>query len=297
MGVEMFNNLGFDSFISLQGTVHPDTYFQIVERREIDWQLWVNVLRGTVAGAIFRGALEPALCRQIVRNFWQSSVLKGKGDGLPAHAKAFIGAPLYTPPLEAYFEQVERIREDLEALFTDTGDFYNTLMENLRSYLADQGCSLRVAEYRGRQAAKYKIRSWANVGNVVLAPHDDFGVLKAPHLQDFEVSQLDRVVGVLICVENGQGGELHYWNISPNDETRDTLGFKSAAARYDSFGFPLEALKEFDKITVPIGPGDIYLFDVSKVHAVGGKTDDSVNRTTIAWSMAFRDPTTVLHWA
>jgi hypothetical protein len=281
----------------LQGTVHPDTYFQIVERQEIDWQLWVDALRGAVAGAIFRGALEPRLCEQICHNFWHSSALKGKDAGLPAHAKAFIGAQIGTPPLEAYFEQAERIRNDLEALFTNTDDFYNTLIENIRRHLADQGCRLRVAEYSGRQAAKYKIRSWTNVGDRVLAPHDDFGVLKGPHLQGFEVSQLDRVINVLICVENGEGGELHYWNISPNDETREALGFKSANTYYDSFGFPLEALEEFDKITVPIRAGDIYLFDSSKVHAVGCKTDNSVNRTTIAWSMAFRDPTTVLHWA
>jgi hypothetical protein len=293
----MSTNVGFDSSIMLQGTIHPDAYFQIVEREEIDWQLWIDVLRGTVAGAIFRGALEPRLCGQICQNFWQSSVLKGKGDGLPAHAKAFIGASIITPPLEAYFEQVERVREDLEALFTNTGDFYNSLIENIRRQLADQGCSLRVAEHNGRQAAKCKIRSWANVGNLVLAPHDDFWLLKAPHLQEFEVSQLDRVVGVLICVENGEGGELHYWNISPNDETREVLGFKSKNAGYDSFGYPLEALEDYGKITVPIRAGDVYLFDSSKVHAVGSKADDSVNRTTIAWSMAFRDPTTVLYWA
>ena len=293
----MSNNLDSGSYVALQGTVHPNTYFQIVERREIDWQLWLDVLRGAVAGAIFRGALEPTLCQQICHNFWHSSALKGKNGGLPAHAKAFIGASITTPPLKAYFEQVERTREALEALFINTGDFYNNLMENIKICLAEQGCCLRLAEYNGRRAAKYKIRSWANVGNLVLAPHDDFGLLKAPHLQGFEISQLDRVVGVVICVENGEGGELHYWNISPDDETRKALGFKSANANYDSVGFPLEALQEFDKITVRICPGDVYLFDTSKVHAVGCKADDSANRTTILWSMAFRDPTTVLHWA
>ncbi|AFZ18742.1 hypothetical protein [Allocoleopsis franciscana] len=277
--------------IQLQGIVHPDSYFQIVEKNEIDWQLWIDVLRGKVAGAIFRGVVNQEIRQQICHNFWHSVSLKQKSDGLPAHAKAFIGASL-SKSLEFYSEEVERTSQDIEALFDNTGDFYLFLLDNIKKHLADRGCSLRVAEYNGRQAGKYKMRSWLNTGDFVIVPHDDSGVLKAHHLQGFEVGQIDRVVGVLICLENGEGGDLHYWNISPNDETREALGFKS-----DSFGYPLEALADFDKITVPICPGDIYLFDVTKVHAVGAKTDDEVNRTTISWSMGFLDPKTVLHWA
>ena len=136
------------------------------------------------------------------------------------------------------------------------------------------------------------MRSWANTGDFVIVPHDDFGLLKASHLKGFEVATLDRVVGHLMCLENGAGGELQYWNISPNDETREALGFE-----YDSFGYPLHSLASFDKITLPIKPGDIYLFDVTKVHAVGAKANDQVNRSTIAWSMGFLDPKTVLYWA
>jgi hypothetical protein len=277
--------------IQIQGIVHPDSYFQIVEKQEIDLQLWIDVLQGKVAGAIFRGVLNQEVRQQICHNFWHSLSLKQKGDGLPAHAKAFIGASL-SKPLEVYYEDVERTRQDVEALFDNTGDFYLFLIDNIKKHLADQGCSLRVAEHNGRQAGKYKMRSWANTGDFVIVPHDDSGVLKAPHLQGFEVGQIDRVVGVLICLENGEGGDLHYWNISPNNETREALGFKS-----DSFGYPLKSLANFDKITLPIRPGDIYLFDVTKVHAVGAKADDEVNRSTIAWSMGFLDPTTVLYWA
>ena len=78
--------------IQLQGIVHPDSYFQIVERNELDWQLWIDVLQGKVAGAIFRGVVNQELRQQICHNFWHSISLKQKGDGLPAHAKAFIGA-------------------------------------------------------------------------------------------------------------------------------------------------------------------------------------------------------------
>jgi hypothetical protein len=289
--------MSFDSSITLQGTVHSDSYFQILERREIDWQAWIDVLRGKVAGAIFRGVLRQELCQQICHNFWHGATLEGESVSLPAHAKAFLGASIGKPPLESYFREVEKNRKDVESLFVNTGDFYRSLIEDMRRHLADEGCSLRVAEHNGRQAGKYKIRSWRNTGNFVIVPHDDVGVLKAPHLRDFEVGKLDRVIGVLICLENGTGGDLHYWNISPDDETREALGFKSESTNYDSFGYPLEALGDFDKITLPINAGDIYLFDVTKVHAVGCKTNDEVNRTTIAWSMGFLDPTTVLHWA
>lgn len=287
----------WDSSITLQGTVHPDSYFQILERRGIDWQVWINVLRGKVAGAIFRGALGKELCQQIRDNFWHTFSLMKEGVILPAHSKAFMGAFMGKPPLESYFEEVEKSREGIESLFANTGDFYRSLIEEIRGHLASQGCSLRVAESNGRQAGKCKIRSWRNTGDFVIVPHDDVGLLKAPHLRDFEVGQLDRVVGVLICLENGTGGDLHYWNISPNDETREAFGFKSEDANYDSFGYPLEALGDFDKISLPIHAGDIYLFDVTNVHAVGQKTDDEVNRTTISWSMGFCDPTTVLYWA
>jgi hypothetical protein len=282
--------------ITIRGHTHSASYFQIVETRGIDWRLWVDVVCGKIAGAMFREALEPELCQQVCHNFWHSPALKRQSDGLPAHARAFVGASLSKPPLESYLQEVARIHPYLDELFAHTGDFYNQLIGNVSKHLAKQGYSLRVAEHNGRQAAKYKMRSWANTAGFVIVPHDDFGYLKAPHLRDFEVGQVDRVVNIVICLENGEGGELLYWNICPNDETREVLGFKSASARYDSFGYPLEALANFDKITLPIRAGDLYLFDVANVHAVGDKKDDEAKRTTLIWSAGFRDAATVLHW-
>lgn len=287
----MTSALGSTPSIEIQGTVHSGSYFQIVEKNGIDWQLWLDVLQGKVAGAIFREAVNKEVRQQICDNFWQHIASKPKENSLPAHAKAFVGASL-SKSIEAYCQQAEQTRQDISGLFDNTGDFFEYLMGNIRESLVQQGFSLRIAEYNGIQAGKCKMRSWANTGDFVLVPHDDFGVLKASHLKNFEVGTIDRVVGHLMCLENGAGGELQYWNISPNDETREALGFE-----YDSFGYPVDSLAKFDKITLPIKPGDIYLFDVTKVHAVGAKANDEVNRSTIAWSMGFLDPQTVLYWA
>lgn len=279
--------------IQLQGIVHPDSYFQIVEKNELDWQLWIDVLQGKVAGAIFRGVVNQEIRQQISHNFWHSLSLKQQADGLPAHSKALIGTTV-SKPLEVYFAEVEQTRQDIQGLFANTGDFFQFLIGNIRLHLAAQGCSFRVAEHNGRQAAEYKMRSWGNTGTFVVVPHDDVGLLKAPHLQGFEIGQLvnGRAVGANICVENGDGGNLDYWNISPNDATRKALGFK-----HDSFGYPVESLTEFDKITLSIRSGDIYLFDLTKVHAVGSITQEGRQRLTVSWSMGLLDQTTVLYWA
>ena len=280
--------------IQLQGIVHPDSYFQIVERNELDWQLWLDVLQGKVAGAIFRGILNQELCQQISHNFWHSPSLRQTADGIQAHYKAFLG-PSLSKPLDVYFDQAERTRKDVQGLFANTGDFFQFLLGSIGKHLADQGCSLRVAEHNGRKAGECRMRSWANTntGTFVFAPHDDVGMLKSPHLQDFEIGQLvnNRVVGVNICLENGEGGDIHYWNISPNDECRKALGFK-----YDGFGYPVAALADFDKIVLPICKGDIYLFDLTKVHAVGCQTKEGGERLSISWYMGFCDPTTVIYW-
>lgn len=280
--------------IQLQGIVHPDSYFQIVERNEIDWQLWIDVLQGKVAGAIFRGILNQELRQQISHNFWHSPSLRLKADGIQAHYKAFLG-PFISKPLEVYLDEAEQTRKDVQGLFANTGDFFQFLIGSIGKHLAAQGCSLRVAEHNGRKAGEYRTRSWTNIntGNFVFAPHDDVGLLNAPHLQGFEIGQLvnGRAVGANICLENGEGGELHYWNISPNDETRETLGIK-----YAGVGYPVAALAEFDKIVLPIRSGDIYVFDLTKVHAVGPQAKEEGERLNISWFMGFRDPTTVIYW-
>ncbi|MEG5061822.1 hypothetical protein QUB60_29150 [Microcoleus sp. A2-C5] len=288
--------------IQLQGIVHPDSYFQIVERNEIDWQLWIDVLQGKVAGAMFRGALKQEFRQQICHNFWHNPSLQQKSDGslsLDYHYSAMLGPNIgmtVREPLEVYFDQVEKTSKDVQALFANTGDFFRFLLGGIKKHLSNQGLHLRLAEYNGRKAAEYKMRSWGNITEgFALVPHEDNRLLISPHIKDFEVAQLVKgraVIGV-ICLENSAGGgDLHYWNISPNDQTREVLRFQ-----YDGVGYTPESLADFDEIVLPIRSGDIYLFDSTKVHAVGPLPKEGGQRSTISWFMGFLDSTTAIYWA
>lgn len=284
--------------IQLQGTVHPDSYFQIVERNKIDWQLWVDVLLGKVAGAIFRDVLNPELRQQICQNFWHSSTLMQKGKDLPSdyHYEALLGpsftvAVLQSP--EFYLAELERSSQDLEQLFGNTDNFFMSLMGNLREHLAKQRISLRQAEYNRRKTARYKMRCLGNAAEeFVLVPHDDNGPYKNPRFKDFEVNRLlnRRMIAVMMCIENGEGGELHYWNLCVNDETIDTLGFQG-----DNFGYPLQSLANFPKIVLPIHSGDLYLFDATNVHAIGD-VPPGQKRLAISSFMGLLDSKTAIYW-
>ncbi|MFI9742994.1 hypothetical protein [Streptomyces sp. NPDC052494] len=280
--------------VRLTGDVHPDEYFRFVERDEIDWEVWTDVLRGKVAGAVFRGALAPDVCEQIRRNFWSSPALERPGAGTSTNGHS-CGAPLIgSADLEKYLEVAEELRSAVDALFDGTGDHaVPALLRTYRDHLARQGVRLRMAEHRGRQAGAYKMRSRENSGAYQLLPHDDAGTLRrAPHLSGFEVQRARHICGAVACVENGPGGELMVWNISPDRESRRELG-----SGYGNRGYPPESLEGFRKLTVPVGAGDIIVFDVSKVHAVGRKEQDGTYRSTIQWNMSFLDATTVLQWS
>lgn len=247
----MTNVFSSTSSIQLQGTVHPDSYFQIVEKNEIDWQLWIDVLQGQVAGAIFRDVLTPELRQQISHNFWHSSTLMQKGKDLPSdyHYEALLGpciGIIGSQTLEFYFSELERSRQDMEKLFDNTDDFFRSLIGNLREHLNNQGIFVRAAEYKGTKAAEYKMRCClgSTTTDFVLTPHDDIGFFRSSRLKDFEVSQLvnRRLIAAMFCLENGGGGELHYWNLRVNDETREALGFQKDD---DSYGYSLELLANF----------------------------------------------------
>lgn len=280
------------STLRLTGTVHPKSYFQFVEHQGLDWQTWDRVVAGDLTGAVFRQVLPRPVCERIRENFWASSALKGPEDGLPAHGRAFIGAPIFAPTLDAYLSEAEHLRDAVSALFDGTDDALPKMLREFGRHLAHRGVTFRLVEHEGRKAAMFKMRSWRNTGTFVLVPHDDAGIAHSPVMAGSEIARLRRIVGAVACVENGVGGELQYWNISPDRRTRKALGFE-----HDSVGYPLDSLTEFEKLTVEVEPGDIYLFDSSKVHAVGRKMDDTTHRTNVLWSMGVLDDTTFVHWA
>lgn len=276
----------------LTGTVHPPEYFRFVEHHGLNWETWARVVTGDITGAVFRNVLSPATCERLRENFWASPALKGPGDGLPAHGRGFVGARIFAPSLDEYLSEAELLRDHVSALFDKTGEVLPDMLREFGRHLARDGITFRLVEHEGRRAAMFKMRSWQNTGTFVLVPHDDAGIRYTPVMAGSELARLRRVVGAVACVENSAGGELQYWNISPDRRTREALGFE-----LDSVGYPLDSLTEFEKLTLQVEPGDIYLFDSSKVHAVGRKTDDTTNRTNVLWSMGILDDSTFVHWA
>ncbi|MEE4495564.1 hypothetical protein [Streptomyces sp. BE230] len=200
--------------VGLTGDVHRDDYFRFVEREEIDWELWTDVLRGRVLGVIFRGALAPAVCERIRRNFWSSPILKQAGGSTSGYGcgPQMVGAN----SLDGYLDDAEQTREAVDALFTGVEDrAVPALLDDYRALLARQGVNLRLAERDGRRAGSYKLRSRDASGAYSLVPHDDADTIRrAPYLRGFEVQSAQHVCNALACVENGPGGELTVWNIA-----------------------------------------------------------------------------------
>lgn len=278
--------------VTLTGVVSPADYFRFEERDELDWEVWSDVLRGRIAGAVFRGVLASEACESVQRNFWRSPLLKRSSDGLPLNGN-LCGALLVTnSSLSGYLDEVERNRPYMEALFAGPGRAVPDLVDQCARHLKRQGIRLRVAEHEGRQAGMFKVRSRGRDGAYVLAPHTDASAFRAmPHLSGFEIQRAVRYYSVLACLKNDTGGELVCWNITPDEESSRALR-SGPDPRY-----PEEALVEFDRLTIPVRTGDVYLFDVGKIHAVGQRHGEKAVRCVAQWNMGVLDDTTILRWA
>ncbi|MEV0277834.1 hypothetical protein AB0I22_15845 [Streptomyces sp. NPDC050610] len=277
----------------LAGCRRGPEYFRFLERDGADWDAWWDVLRGRVAGAIFRGALTPDVCASICRNFWNSPLLASPARAVRS-ADRVVGPVLVSAAsLDAYLDDCERTRPEIAAISDVPGRSLPALLDDCRAHLAKRDVELRLAEHGGRQAAPYKLRSRADSESFGLRPHDDTPHgWPTPRLADFEALRIKRVCNALACFENGAGGELVYWNAAPGPEERRTLGMPPG-----NYGYPLEALTGLEKITLEIRPGDVYVFDGGHVHAVAPSGERDVRRTTAVWMTGPLDDRTVLQWA
>ncbi|MEV0262357.1 hypothetical protein AB0I49_13555 [Streptomyces sp. NPDC050617] len=276
----------------LTGQAHSADYFRFVERDETDWQAWTAVLRGEVAGAIFRGVLTPDVRDRVRRNFWSSPLLRSRAQS-SRDADHWFGDHLFTAPsLDWYLDKADRVRTALEALCAGPGRTPLSLLDEYRDHLADRGVLLRLAEHGGRRAAPFRLRSRADDDALVLSPHDDAEAIRhARHLDGCEVQRVARLCNALMCVENGSGGELLYWNIAPDRESRAALGMST-----DSYGYPIESLTGIEQLTVPVRAGDVYIFDTANVHAVA-PCDGGTPRTTVNLLMGRLDEDTTVYWS
>ncbi|MFF2078498.1 hypothetical protein ACFVXG_27540 [Kitasatospora sp. NPDC058162] len=267
-------------------------YFRFLESDGVDWDAWWDVLRGRVAGAVFRGALSPEVCERTCRNFWSSPLLSSP-NATRSTERAVGPLLIASGSMDTYLTESDRTRAGLGEICGGPGRTLPALLDEWRAYLADRGVRSRLAEYDGRRAGAYKLRSRADSKGFGLLPHDDaMHNWALPHLRDFEIQGVKRICNALLCLENGPGGELVYWNTAFGSEERRALGM-----RPDSYGYPLEALAGVERITLPIHAGDMYIFDGGNVHAVAPSATEDVRRTVALWITGPLADGTVLQWA
>jgi hypothetical protein len=266
-------------------------YFRIVECAKFDPAEIVRVLRGEVAGVIFRGAIDAATCERVKKNFWASPMLRKRGDAVPAY---YLGTYHYAKELDHYLQEAEATRTALAEVFSGADNFYARIMEAVAATLSAQGVAMRVAEHEGRRAGEFVMRSWSASGRFALAAHDDGAQLTARKQAGFEIQRVlaHPLTAVNLCVENGvEGGELVYWNVEPDQATRRALGVEETGHPYAP-----EQLVDFPKIELPIHTGDAYFFNGKLVHAVRAQSRPGEYRSTISLLMGFLDPKTVIYW-
>jgi hypothetical protein len=136
------------------------------------------------------------------------------------------------------------------------------------------------------------IRHWNAGGEYALQPHDDDSQCRYPDQVGFELQRAVgyKVCAVNMCLENGEGGRLVYWNVVPDDDSKRRLDLY-----YSGMPYPLEALDGIEAIWLDIRQGDVYVFNGEHVHGVEASADAS-KRTTLAWNMGFIDDRTVVTW-
>lgn len=121
------------------------------------------------------------------------------------------------------------------------------------------------------------MRSWSNEGNYALMPHEDLGQCRSLKQKGFEIQTVAnfQVIAVNICIENVRGGDLVYWNIQPDNNSRQHLEITETG-----YPYPSCLLFPFDKITLAVRVGDIYCFNGKNVHAV---TPTQSTRSTLSF--------------
>jgi hypothetical protein len=277
--------------VSLSGKARSPESFRFLEPGVFNPRDVVRVLRGEVAGCLFHRALDPAVCHRVAQNFWRHPKRRRRHDNVPAY---FLGTYHYLKPLDEYFDDVTAQRDALHEVFDGCENVFSGLMSSIASVLAEDDVALRVAEHEGRRASEFVMRSWCGPGQFSLKPHEDGAQLTCATQRGFEIQQVatSPVVAINMCLENPGAGELHYWNIEPDAESRGRLGLQETG-----YPYPLEALGGIDKLVIPIHPGDVYFFNGQHVHAVAAQESDGGYRSTISSLMGFADPRTVIYWS
>ncbi|GID93990.1 AMP-binding protein [Amorphoplanes digitatis] len=271
----------------LSGWSGPADYFRLVERTSFDPADAVRVLRGEVAGVVFRQAYSPAEVARILDRFRAHPAAVQRDDDA---AGIYLGAYHYQKTTADYLADARSTREAVEQVLWFEGSPWRAFREGLATYLRGSGVTLRPAGHDGGQACLGVARSWAGRGDFALVPHEDGAQCAHPAQAGFEVQLVPgyQVGAVNLCLANEGGGRLVFWNIKPDDPGR-----RRFHTQLDGGPYPVSALAGIPSISLDVGPGDLYVFNAGHVHAV---TPSRGPRATASMLLGHRDDDTVITW-
>jgi len=210
--------------------------------------------------------------------------------GVPAIS---IGAYHYQKSLTNYFNEIKTSKKHTENLFIGADNFLNQLINALSTYFSEKNINFRLAKYKELKASPFVMRSCHAASDFVILPHEDVAQCRTEKQKGFEIEKIPNyeMVALNICVENNNDGELHIWNIQPDDEARRMLNISETGYPYPSY-----LLTEINKIICPIQVGDLYCFNGRNIHAVKSKIKSEKYRTTITFFMGYIDEQTIIYW-
>lgn len=270
-----------------------------------------DVLHGKSPLVVLKGFFTKSVCEAVNDNVGRVFVDQ-RYDGL---AIPEYGPTHYDTPLNAYFGDVEKMRNRLASLFEG---LYPNPLEALHEYIAGSISSrvaktYRLAEHEGRKAGDFRVRimndplgygtgNRTEVNHWRLPPHEDFSQLLDERQKGFEVQEIvaqgGNVCGVNVCLSDGGYGnpanDLHVWN-----RGRNPVEVEGA---HPGFPYPDSAVRYVQHLSVVPGTGDVLLLNSKFLHAVGmwpnrPKSQFSdANRTTLSWFMGKKDKDTVVRW-
>jgi hypothetical protein len=269
------------------------SYFRFVERDRLDPDLVVEVLRGKVVGAIFRGVIDRNASRELVRRFWESPIRKKREGEVCESVGSYVGAFHYHKPTRQYLDESAAVADDLAKMLDIPGEPSRWFRDVVGERLQREGITFRLSAKDGHSGCPLLIRHWGAPGEYALQPHDDVSQCRWPEQADFEIQRtVDRpVCAVNMCLENREeGGRLVLWNVIPDDASKARLGLYLSGSPY-----PTAVLAGIEAIRLEVSQGDIYVFNGAHVHGVEA-SPAGARRTTLAWNMGMCDEKTLVSW-
>lgn len=276
----------------ITGDIMSADAFKIVETDHIHIPNLLDVFQGKIAGCLFKGVIRPEDCSMIAKNFWDSSHLRQRSDGVPGN---FLGTYHYKKILQDYLNESDYFNAILPSIFSNTTNVFQDIMDQMQSDLNPTNKKVRPAKHNTQEACHFFMRSWPGQmdADYALAPHDDGAQCTDRKQAGFEIQTTvhSPIVAANFCIENVGSGNLHYWNIQPDLKTKKMLDIEETG-----YPYPPELLREFDMIDLSVNAGDIYFFNGKNIHAVSSPKTQESYRTTISCLMGKNDHHDIIYW-